>query len=38
MQQNFKFLIYNDCLGHYNNEANKKLPEEKQMKYIKHLL
>ena len=27
LQKNFKILIYSGCLGHYNNEANKKLPE-----------
>ena len=27
-----------ECLGHYNNEANKKMPEEKQMGFIRELL
>ena len=26
LQRNFIFLVANECLGHYNNEANKKLP------------
>jgi hypothetical protein len=25
-------------LGHYNNEANKKMPEENQMVYVRDLL
>lgn len=38
LQNNFKFLVYTGCLGHYNNEANKKFPEEKYMEYVRILL
>ena len=31
-------MVINECLGHYNNEANKKMPEEKQMKIVRELL
>lgn len=38
LQENFKFLISHGCLGHYNNEANKKLPEETHMEYIRSIM
>ena len=38
MQENFKFLVRSGCLGHYNNEANKKLPDESHLQYVKELL
>ena len=38
LQENFQFLVNQECLGHYNNEANKKMPERKQMTLIKELL
>lgn len=38
IQDNFKMLIFYGCLGHYNNEANKKLPEDPHMLNVKNLL
>lgn len=38
MQRNFEFLVFHKCLGHYNNEANKKMPEETQMVCVRELL
>lgn len=38
LQKNFEFLVYHKCLGHYNNEANKKMPEEVQMVHVRQLL
>lgn len=38
IQENFKFLICHGCLGHYNNEANKKLPEDSHIKCIRDLV
>jgi hypothetical protein len=28
LQESITLLIYHRCFGHYNNEANKKFPEE----------
>ena len=30
--------MIHECLGHYNNEANKKLPEDKQMEFVREIL
>lgn len=38
LQGNITHLIYSGCFGHYNNEANKKFPEEKQMSLFKVLI
>ena len=31
-------MINHECLGHYNNEANKKMPEEYQMSLLMNLM
>lgn len=39
LQKNILFLVYHGCLGHYNNESNKKLPEKQEyMNQVRLLL
>lgn len=38
LQENISLLIFHGCFGHYNNEANKKFPEEKQMALFRTMI